>query len=181
MKVRKKAIRLQPHEEALLRQLYRDHNTTIDAYDDRPDLLRAFVSQWNELSGRRDTSCEIQHFMRNRRKSPKLGGWERLEGRHERHESLGYDLTPEEMAIAERVYDEHFVANEIGSDQISHDTALADLLGAKFSLEAGRIVPGVILFAALMRKRKQSRLATIRATKRRDSGRGFDDLDQLAS
>ena len=80
MAKRRSSIRLQDHEDALLRTLYREFNVTVDQYPQRPDDLVHLVSTWNGLSGRDDTGPDLLHYMISRRKDNKGSrqGWEKI-------------------------------------------------------------------------------------------------------
>ena len=71
MSKRRFSSRLQDHEDALLRTLYREFDITIDQYLQRPDDLVRFVGTWNNLSGRDDTGPDLLHYMISRRKDNK--------------------------------------------------------------------------------------------------------------
>jgi hypothetical protein len=75
----RKSIRLLPEERGLLVQLYLRFRIPVDQYEGRPADSDAFVLEWHQLTGRRDTIGDLIHYMRTQRKQ-KL--WVTLDGNH---------------------------------------------------------------------------------------------------
>ncbi len=179
MKKRRFSLRLQDHEDALLRTLYREFNITIDQFPQRPTDLMEFVNTWNNLSGRDDTGPDLLHYMISRRKDNKGArkGWEKL-GRDAGGEFKRpqVDLTAEELAHLDAIHEEF----QIASDNYALNSELAKKLQDEFARRANRIVPAMILAAAMISRRKAGTLATLRP-KATDQDLGFSDIDQVAN
>ncbi len=173
------ALRLLDHEDALLRTLYREFYITIDQYPQRPDDLVRFVSTWNNLSGRDDTGPDILHYMISRRKNNKGArkGWEKLgrdAGGGFRRPRVA--LTEEDLAHLDSIHEEF----QIASDNYALNSELAKKLQDEFARRSGRIIPSMILAAAMITRRKAGSLATLRP-KASDQDLGFGDIDQVAN
>ena len=174
MQVKRRSLRLQPHEEELLRTLYRDFNIPTDQYPQRPDDLTLLVDTWNDLTGRNESAPDVLHYMITRRKSKQ---WERL-GR-----DAGKDFTPviisftkEELGHLDAIHEEL----QIASDNYVLNSDSADRLQQEFARRAGRIVPAMILAAAMIGRRKAGALATLRP-KSGDQDMMFSDIDKVAN
>ena len=179
MSKRRFSSRLQDHEDALLRTLYREFDITIDQYLQRPDDLVRFVGTWNNLSGRDDTGPDLLHHMISRRKDNKGArkGWEKLG----RDAGGGFkrpqvDLADEDMAHLDAIHEEF----QIASDNYALNSELGKKLQDEFARRTTRIVPAMILAAAMINRRKAGALATLRP-KATDQDLGFTDLDQVAN
>jgi hypothetical protein len=175
---RRRILRLQPHDDTLLRTLYREFNITIDKYPLRPTDLARFVQTWNNLSGRDDTAQDILHYMMSKRKNlPKGPGWEKLgrdAGTTFMAETL--DFSKEEVMTLDLIYEDFQVA----SDNYALDAELASRLRDEFARRTKRLVPPMILAAAMIRRRKDGVLATLRP-KDEQNDLGFRDIDQVAN
>jgi hypothetical protein len=173
------SLGLQDHEDALLRTLYREFDITIDQYPQRPEDLARFVRTWNDLSGRDDAAPEVLHYMISRRKDNKGNrkGWEKLG----RHAGGGFKrprvvLSEEELNHLDSIHEEF----QIASDNYALNSELAKKLQDEFARLTGRIVPSMILAAAMIRRRKAGALATLRP-KASDQDLGFTDIGQVAN
>src|SRR5260370_14824303 len=71
----RQSLRLLPHEDEVLRTLYRDYNIPTDQFPQRPDDLIRLVTTWNNLTGRTEAAPDVLHYMVTRREK---GQWERL-------------------------------------------------------------------------------------------------------
>jgi hypothetical protein len=176
---RRFSVRLQDHEDALLRTLYREFNIPIDQYPQRPDDLARLVSTWNDLSGRDDTGPDLLHYMISRRKDNKGSrkGWEKLGrnagGNFERPHAA---LSEDDLTQLDAIHEEF----QIASDNYALNSALAKKLQDEFARRTGRIVPSMVLAAAMIRRRKAGALATLRP-KTDQQDLGFSDIDQVAN
>jgi|GEM_PF-1483012 len=175
---KRRSLRLQPHDDTLLRTLYREFNITIDQYPQRPNDLTRFIQTWNNLSGRDDTAHDILHYMISKRKNlPKGPGWEKL-GR-----DAGGDFKCEKLDFSEdqfRILDLIYEDFQIASDNYALDAEVARRLQDEFARRTGRIVPPMILAAAMTRRRKDGVLATLRP-KAQENDLGFKDIDEVAN
>ena len=66
--MRRKSIKLQPHEDDLLRQLHRASRVPVDQWAQRPRFQSRFTDEWNNQSDRSDTGDEIRHYIITKRK-----------------------------------------------------------------------------------------------------------------
>ena len=174
MPVKRRSLRLQPNEDELLRTLYRDFNIPTDQYPQRPNDLVLLVDTWNNLTGRSECAPDVLHYMITRRKKKQ---WERL-GR-----DAGKDFTPvmisftkDELAHLDAIHEEL----QIASDNYVLNSDAADRLQQEFARRAGRIVPSMILAAAMIGRRKAGALATLKP-KSTDQDVLFSDIDKVAN
>ena len=182
MAKRKKSIRLRPDEDSLLRQVYLSEGIPSDQYAKRPpgDLAR-FIRRWNTLSERTDSSEEVQHYIKTKRKNKQ---WVTFEGNHKRSEAIPEDiLASDQWATLNTIYEETCIARGLGSDNIDYDEGLAKEFSQSFARLTGLIFPGRYLLAILMHKRKRGDLPTIgdkEDSRDRRSDIGFGDIDDIA-
>jgi hypothetical protein len=167
-------LRLLPHEEELLRTLYRDFNIPTDQYPQRPDDLVRLVTSLNDLTGRTESPPDVLHFMITKRKD---GKWEKL-GRN-----AGGNYTPPEVSFTEednKHLDSIHEEFQIASDNYALNADAAKRLQDEFARRTGRIVPAMVLAAAMISRRKAGALATLKP-KADDHGIGFSDIDKIAN
>lgn len=170
----RRSLRLPPHEDELLRTLYRDFDIPTDQYPHRPDDLARLVESWNGLVGRSETAPDILHYMITRRKK---GKWERLG----RDAGSGFArptvaLSEEELRHLDAIHEEL----QIASDNFALNAELAQKLQQEFARRAGRIVPAMILAAAMINRRKVGALATLKP-KSDDHDLGFSDIGEVGT
>lgn len=173
MATRRCTLRLQKDEEASLRALYREFDIPTDQYPHRPDDLQRLVSAWNDLTGRSESAPDVLHYMITRRKK---GEWERL-GRN-----AGGDFQPPQVTFTEEEIKHLDAIHEelqVASDTYAIHAEAATRLQQEFARRAGRVVPPMILAAAMIRRRKAGTLATLKP-KSDDQDLGFSDIDQVA-
>jgi hypothetical protein len=174
MVFKRRTLRLQPHEDELLRTLYRDFDIPTDQYPQRPDDLVRLVSTWNNLTGRNESGPDVLHYMISRRKKKQ---WERL-GRN-----AGGGFTPEVISISAEDFSHLDAIHEefqVASDNYALNSDAAKRLQEEFARRTGRIVPPMILAAAMISRRKAGALATLRP-KTNDQDMLFSDIDQVAN
>jgi hypothetical protein len=145
----RRSLGLQDHEDALLRTLYREFKIPIDQYPLRPDDLSRLVSTWNNLTGRDDSGPDLLHYMISRRKDNKSHrkGWEKL-GR-----KAGGDFKPPQLSLSEddlKQVDAIHEVLQVASDNYALDSDLAQRLQEEFARRTGRIVPAMVLAAAMI-------------------------------
>lgn len=170
----RQSLRLLPHEDELLRTLYREFNIPTDQYPQRPEDLIRLVNHWNNFTGREEAAPDVLHYMITRRKK---GKWERLG----RDAGNGFsrpklDFTEEELKHLDAIHEEL----QIASDNFALNTDLAQKLQLEFVRRAGRIVPHMILAAAMINRRKAGALATLKP-KADDRDLGFSDINKVAN
>jgi hypothetical protein len=170
--MRRKAIKLQPHEDHQLRQLYLAFRIPSDQYAQRPRALARFINEWNELSGRSDNAGEVIHYIITQRKQ-KL--WVTFDGDYDPLRSPGVDdFTAKEWAALEAAYTEI----DQGRDNYAADPSLRDLLAEKFSARTKKYISGNLLYAAAMARQKRGEWPHV--TPPKEPGIGFRDIDEVA-
>jgi hypothetical protein len=173
MPVRRPKLKLQNDEEELLRTLYREYDIPTDQYPHRPDDLQRLVAAWNNLTGRNESASDVLHFMISRRKK---GKWEKL-GREaaKDYQKPQASFTDEDFAHFDAIHEEL----QIASDNYALNTDAAKRLQEEFARRTGRVIPAMILAAAMITRRKAGALATLKP-KANDQDLGFSDIDQVA-
>jgi hypothetical protein len=136
--------------------------------------LTRLVDTWNNLTGRKELSPDVLHYMITRRK---MGRWERLG----RDAGDGFarpkvDFTDDELKHLDAIHEEL----QIASDNYALNSELAEKLQKEFARRAGRIVPPMILAAAMINRRKVGALATLKP-KSNDGDLGFSDINKVGS
>jgi len=131
------------------------------------------VGTWNGFTGRNKATPDVLHFMVTKRKN---GEWERLG----RTASSGFALqwltfSPEQLVQLDAIHEE----SQIASDSYALDPEAANKLQGEFARRTGRIVPGMILAAAMVYRRKNGNLAALRP-RTGEQTIGFSDIDQVA-
>src|SRR5262245_40878980 len=169
----RQTLHLQKDEDESLRVLYREFNIPTDQYPQRPDDLQRLVSAWNDLTGRNESAPDVLHYMITRRKK---GQWERLgrgAGRDFHRPQVAF--TDEEIKHLDAIHEELQVA----SDNYAINAEAAKRLQEEFARRTGRVIPPMVLAAAMTRRRKAGALATL---KPKSDGKdlGFSDIDQVA-
>jgi hypothetical protein len=174
MPTKRRPLQLLPHDDELLRTLYREYNIPTDQYPQRPDDLARLVSTWNGFTGRNESTIDVLHYMVNKRKN---GQWERL-GRTASNGFAPQRLTfsAEELGQLDAIHEEL----QIASDSYALNPEAAKKLQEEFARRTGRIVPGTILAAAMIYRRKNGNLTRLKPTSDEQS-LGFSDIDQVAN
>jgi hypothetical protein len=172
MPTSRRSLRLLPHEDKLLRTLYRQFNIPTDQYPLRPDELTRLVHMWNSLTGRNESAPDLLHYMVTRRKKSQ---WERL-GRNAGRDfsPLQVPLTDEDLKQLDEIHEEL----QIASDNYALDPEAGQRLQREFARRTGRVVPPMILAAAMITRRKAGALATLRP-KSDEGDLGFSDINQV--
>lgn len=173
MPQKRRTLRMQPHEDEVLRTLYRDFDIPTDQYPQRAEELIHLVNSWNNLTGRNESAPDVLHYMVTRRKD---GKWEKLG----RDAGGGFtrtrlEFSDEELAHLDAIHEEL----QIASDNFALNADLAMKLQQEFGKRAGRIVPSMILAAEMINRRKAGSLATLKP-KAKDQDLGFSDINEVA-
>ena len=173
MPTKRRPLQLLPHEDELLRTLYREYNVPTDQFPQRFDDLIRLVSTWNGFTGRNESPPDVLHYMINMRKN---GKWERLG----RVAGSGFapqrlSFSPEELGQLDAIHEEL----QIASDSYAVNPDASKKLQEEFARRTGRIVPGMILAAAMIYRRKNGNLTTLKP-KSDEQNLGFSDIDQVA-
>jgi hypothetical protein len=170
----RQSLRLLSHEDEFLRKLYREFNITTDDYPSFPGELVKLVDIWNGLTGREEAAPDVLHYMVTKRKN---SDWVRL-GRKTNKQvaSLQVSFSVEELNHLDAIHE----SLQIASDNFALNSEDGERLQQEFARRTGRIVPAMILAAAMIRRRKDGVLATLRP-KAKDSDRGFADINEIAN
>jgi hypothetical protein len=173
MPTTRQSLRLLPPEDALLRTLYRDFNIPTDQYPQRPTDLIRLVETWNSLTSRKELPPDVLHYMITRRKKAQ---WEKL-GRDtaEVLSSPRTEFSEEELKLLDAIHEEL----QIASDNFALNSELAVKLQKEFARRSGRIVPPMVLAAAMINRRKAGALATLKP-KSDAADVGFADIEKVA-
>ena len=172
VQVRKK-LHMPPHDEEVLRTLYREMNIPTDQFPQRHGDLRRLVKSWNGLTSRTEADADVLHYMINERKN---GKWEKL-GRQagSDFERVRTELSDDELGYLDAIHEEL----QIPSDNFALNPDLAKQLQKEFAKRAGRIVPQMCLAAEMISRRKAGALATLKP-KSSDKNIGFSDIGEVA-
>lgn len=171
MPIKRRLLQLLPHEDELLRTLYRQLSLPTDQYPHRPDDLLRLVGMWNAFTGRNESAPDILHYMITKRKNKQ---WEKL-GRAETKGTAPQRLSfsAEELDHIDAIHEEL----QIPSDNYAINPDASKKLQEEFARRTGRIVPPMILSAAMIYRRKNGNLATLKPK----TDLGFSDIDQVGS
>jgi hypothetical protein len=174
MPTKRAVLQLLAHEDELLRTLYREFGIPTDQYPQRADDLLRLVNGWNKLTGRNESAPDILHYMISRRKKK---NWEKL-GRSETRGTAPERLpfSPEELEQIDAIHE----GLQIPSDNYAINPEAAEKLMKEFAHRTGRIVPPMILAAAMIYRRKNGNLATLKP-KSDEQNLGFADIDQVGT
>ena len=167
-------LQLKPEEDHLLRILYKQFGITTDNFPRMPDKLDEFAETFNNLTGRGDTAPELLHYMITRRKKSQ---WVKL-GRKKlsaQQESTSHLFSAEDWQHIDAIYEEF----QIPSDNFSLDPDLSKKLQDEFARRSGRIVPAMVISAAMVTRRKAGKLTTLKP-KSSDNDLAFGDIDEVA-
>lgn len=166
-------LHLTAEEDHLLRILYRQFDITTDNFPRMPATLNEFTETFNRLTGRGDTAPEILHYMITRRKK---GQWETLgrKSASSEQQSASHLFSADEWQHVDAIYEEF----QIPSDSFSLDPELAKKLQDEFARRSGKIVPAMVISAAMVTRRKAGKLATLKP-KSTEQDLGFKDMDEI--
>jgi len=167
-------LQLKPEEDHLLRILYKQFDITTDNFPRQPDKLDEFTETFNSLTGRSDIGPELLHYMMTRRKKKQ---WVKL-GRKktsDKQETPSHLFTKDDWRHIDAIYEEF----QIPSDNFSLDADLSKKLQDEFARRSGRIVPAMVISAAMVTRRKAGKLTTLKP-KASDDDLAFRDIDEVA-
>ena len=156
-----------------MRTLYREFDIPTDQYPRRPDDLARLVRHWNNLTGRNEPAAEVLHYMITRRKK---GKWERLGRDAGRASPPSLSLSDEELGHLDAIHEEL----QIASDNYALNPEAAQRLQEEFARRTNRVLPPMLLAAAMIHRRKLGNLATLRP-KSDQNDVGFTDIDQVGT
>ena len=176
---RRKAIRLAPDEDQLLRRLYVRDNIPSDQYKQRPKAAARFLKEWNARSGRSDEWGDILHDIVTKRKS-KRHNWPTLGDGHRRLADPAWEtLSDSEWHVLEDVYAKLLKAHGDGSDNLLYDPALTAKMARMFCARTGRSVPSTTLVGLVFGKRKRGEWVVLQPKAAKAAGAGaWADMDE---
>jgi hypothetical protein len=165
---KRKTVRLSPHDDQTLRQLYRAQRIPVGQYRRRPGELARLTDAFNAATGQNLGTGALMHYMIRRRKD---GDWETFGGDHRRARPLPDGLFSEQEW---NVVDYLYVEFGVGADTFLYDDGLATAFAGKVAAALGRAIRPDVLAAALVDRRKDDQLPRLRPD------RGFEDIDEIA-
>jgi hypothetical protein len=168
-------LQLKPEEDHLLRILYKQFGITTDNLPRQPDKLDEFTETFNSLTGRVDTP-ELLHYMVTRRKKSQWVKLGRKKRSDQQQQSASYLFADEDWEHIDAIYEEF----QIPSDNFSLHPELSKKLQDEFARRAGKIVPAMVISAAMVTRRKAGKLTTLKP-KPSEQDLGFEDIDEVAS
>jgi hypothetical protein len=172
MAKRRKAIRLQPDEDKLLRYLYLRRRIPSDQYEYRPNELALFIAGWNRLSGRSDSPGEVLHYIKTQRKN---GTWVTFDGNHKRQPGMDLpELLPEHWAA----FDDVYRSIAVPTDHFIYDPELPRRFSVMFKGQTGLTFAENDVKIMLLERRKEGLLPRLAGDTGPDDG-GFRDLDDV--
>lgn len=174
MATTRKSIRLFDHERALMVELYMKWRIPVDSFDGFPVEKAAFAEEWHTLSRRTDSSDDLVHYMKVQRKR---GLWVKLGDDFRRLPPLP-ELTADETEALVGIYHERVTIQENGSDILSFDDEIKDLIAREFHEVTGRFVEPHLLVMKLTALRKRGLLPKVGNRGKDKENRGFEDIDK---
>lgn len=181
MPERKKPIPLSGADDRLLRRQYTTWRIPTDQFKKRPEDLAKYMEMWNNLSERDDAPEDILHYMITKRKAGErlIPRWPVFEGKHRTAPTTSGLLNEKEWKILEQVCLDELIARGLGTDNLAYRPELCDIIEEEFARRAGRVIPGLLLAAAIEARRKRGEWLTLRDDYN-DPDVGFGDIDEIA-
>ena len=173
MATRRTAIKILPHERQLLVKLYLKYRLPIEQLESRPAELAAFAREWRRLAKQRHSEGELLHYMRNERK---CGRWIKL-GKNCPPPPPLPDMSADEIEALIVIYEENVAILGCGTDAISYDDEIGELLVKSFFEMTGRGLPSHQLVRMLTALRKRGLLTRVSDIPQSDSS-GFEGEEE---
>lgn len=174
MATMKRSLRLNVEEDRALRVLYWEFGVSTDNLTRLPSLAQELVDQFNALTGRGDKVEDVIHYMFTRRKKKQWEKLGRVKPPEEAYEAVKLDA--EDWPHIDVIYEEL----QIASDNFAFDEELAGSFAKEFARRSGKVLPPMLLAAAVISRRKSAGLKTLKP-KRGDGDLGFSDIDQVTA
>ncbi len=139
----------------------------------RPAIWKQLVDTFNGLTGRNDSPEDILHYMMTHRKQAQ---WVKI-GRGKQPDEVreAVKLDAEDWPHVDAIYEEL----QIASDNFACDEELSKNFADEFAKRTGKIIPPMLLAAAVISRRKAARLATLKARSTEEDV-NFGDIDEVA-
>lgn len=169
----RRALQLSADEKEALKMLYVAVGVTTDNLPRVPDILQALADDFNALTDRNDSKEDLLHYMITRRKKkdwPKIG-----RGKQPEDAGMVLDLDVEDWQHIDAIYEEL----QIPSDNFAFDEQLATKFAHEVAKRTTKVLPPMLLAAAIVTRRKRARLATLKP-RPSDNDLAFRDIDEVA-
>ena len=159
MPTKRRPLQLLPPEDELLRTLYRQENIPTDQYPQRHDDLLRLVSNWNGFTGRNESAPGRSSLHGDQTQEWEMGT--------PRPHHVRYPCTSAADVFTRRAGAARRHPRRVAdpSDNYALNPELAEKLKNEFARRTDRIVPGTILAAAMIYRRKIGNLARTRPAK----------------
>lgn len=167
----KRKLKLSPDQDQCLRALYRQFDVTTDDLPRYPKVLRELVSTFNGLTDRSDAPEDVLHYMMTLRK---LGKWEKIGRGRTPNGAFLEKFDADDWTAIDAIYEEL----QISSDSFAFDDKLSRKFANEFAKQRGRVVPPMVLAAAVVKRRKDAKLKTLKP-KAKDGDLAFADMDAV--
>lgn len=174
MATTKRSLRLNVEEDRALRVLYREFGVSTDNLTRLPEQANELVDQFNALTGRGDAVEDVLHYMFTRRKKKQWEKLGRVKPPEEAYEAVKLDA--EHWPHIDVIYEEL----QIASDNFAFDEELSKKFAQEFARRTGKVLPPMLLAAAVISRRKAAGLKTLKP-KRAGDDLGFGDIDQVTA
>ncbi len=152
-------------EKPVLEQLYVAYAIPTDQLRREPKALREITGAFNRVTGRDLDENTLLRYMFNRRKEK---DWPTLGKKAQKFRPVGKLLDDDQLDILRTIYFDL----DITSDEIQYDKGLIRKVAERFHGLSGEHVPGTILLAVILAKRKRREWPRIRED--------FGDIEQIA-
>jgi len=174
MSPKTKTIKLLPHDREILVKLYCKYRLPIEQLEARPAELGAFVREWHRVSKQKHTEGELIHYMRNERKCSR---WVKL-GRNCQPPPPLPEMSLDEIEALVQIYEENVAILGRGTDAVSYNPEISELLVKSFFEITGRGLPAHQIIQKLTALRKRGLLTRVSDMPQPDSS-GYNDAEDL--
>ena len=153
-------------EKPALESLYIAHGVATDQLRRDPETLFRITETFNRITSQAFTTGELLRYMVNRRK---VTDWPKLGTKAKKFQSVLNLLTSPQLSILKQIY----IELDNTSDELLFEPQLVQEIETRFMGLAGVHIPGSILVAAIVAKRKRGEWVCIREE--------FGDIEIIAS
>jgi hypothetical protein len=161
--------RLSADEKEALEAIYLSREVATDQLRRAPGVLADIVDAFHAATGRTDVDAALLlRYVVNRRKDK---DWPRLGNRAQRFAPVTSHLTPSQLSALRTVYETF----DQTSDELMFSPRLMRRIAGMFREATGTTVPGSVLVAVTIAKRKRGEWPCIRT-----SDRAFADIPTVA-
>lgn len=142
-------------EKPILEAIYVEHGIPLDQLRRVPEILGEITRSFNRLTSRDFSAGELLRYMINRRKNK---DWPRLGSGATRLEGAANVLSNTEIEHLRTVY----LSMDLPSDEFLYRPAKTAEIEARFARASGIRIPGGVLVAVIIAKRKRGEWVRIR-------------------